>query len=104
MPPGVLVAPADRNREGDMRRAQPIGWAAAAAGVVGMAGFLWTRAPAPAEPADGPAAGRPVAELIATLREPSPELRREATDALMRLGPAAAPALKPLLALLGDED
>src|SRR5436190_314995 len=87
-----------------MRRAQPIGWAVAAAGTAAMAGFLWTRPPMTVGPADEPLAARPVADLIESLREPAPDLRREATDALRQLGPAAAPALQPLLALLGDAD
>src|SRR5262245_48148912 len=68
----------------------------------GMGGFLIVRGLKSSEGLSPDS--RPVHEWVAALSDPSPTVRREAAEALSRLGPKAVSALKPLLETLRDED
>src|SRR5437868_6550766 len=85
-----------------MRHTRTWGLAGAVAGMLAMGGVVSLRSLSPAGPAAP--AERPVSELIEALADSAPEPRRAAAEALLRLGPAAAPALHALLAALDDPD
>src|SRR5437763_13188328 len=74
---------------------------AAVAALGGMGGFLVVRGLRAGE-AVAPDR-RPIHDWVAALADPSPEVRREAAEALSKLGPRAASALKPLLDAMRDD-